>query len=1024
MLCAAGYAEEQTYSFAFDTNKSAGGVGFWNTNKTVTTLTSTLNGIDWTLVSDSYYMGYSATNGQQVGSATTPAHEFSISTEGIEGLIKEVKVTARCKDGSTSTVAVKVGGVNYLSSDAATAALTKDNTEFTFTPETAKQGKVELLFNQEDNSKAAAINIISFSVVYDPDATEETAEPATWEYEWNKTKANGGEGFYNFGSSFVDYDDYLEETINGITWRARAEGTKKFAMTASGGQTIGTGTSDNATHVEFWTDGINGKVTDITVNARLNKAEYSGHIKVSVGGVTYLYNNEEQAAMSSDPTEYKFVAPTSGAVNGTVKIELFQTSEARGTLYLRALKINYLKSNDPTPDVTAPADPVISRTQSYNSDYLFNDEDIVITTETEGATIYYTLDAADTTEPKDPKTSDERIEYTAPITVTKSTKISAVAMKDDVYSNVVTRTFTMWKNPQIFFEGYNDEATVEVGYVGIPIALDNPHNVGPIEWTSEDETIATVDADGTVHALKEGQVNINFFFAGNDEYFEMGGRLKLTVEAATEYVEGTYTHIWDKGRNDGGEGFYNFGSTSVDSYTFTESLSGVNWTATTEGSNVMAYTANNGQAFGQATSKPCTHIELTTDGISGQVTEVIVASHKGTASADLSNAALKVSVNGTPYLYNSEESVPLTATSTQYSFKPAGQPQEGEIKIEVNQDSETKVVIYFKSIVVNYRTEVTGIAAPTATPEPGIYDEAQSVELSAESGAAILYTTDGTNPKTSTTAETYAEAINITQTTNIKAVAKVGDKFSDVVDLNYVIRKDPELSFEVASKEVEYRDVDLYMGAYLNNPHNVSPITYSSSDTSILLLDEYADFYTMGVGTATITATFAGNDEYLPATASYTVTVTPLEPLLTPTVTPAGGTFTEPVEVTITAAADWGDRAVTLWYSTEAQTVEEMEDDWLYTVWPESPSFDYSQTTKTITIDKSCRLIVEAKGYNSLSSEPVICDFVIEATDGISDIHANQLSGNEVIYNLKGQRVSTPIRGNIYIIDGRKVMMK
>ena len=71
--------------------------------------------------------------------------------------------------------------------------------------------------------------------------------------------------------------------------------------------------------------------------------------------------------------------------------------------------------------------------------------------------------------------------------------------------------------------------------------------------------MATVDADGTIHALTAGKVNINYYFNGNDEYAEMGGRLVLTVEKAGEYTTGTYTHVWNKSKADGGEGFYNFG---------------------------------------------------------------------------------------------------------------------------------------------------------------------------------------------------------------------------------------------------------------------------------------------------------------------------------------------------------------------------------------------------------------------------------------------------------------------------------
>ena len=489
-----------------------------------------------------------------------------------------------------------------------------------------------------------------------------------------------------------------------------------------------------------------------------------------------------------------------------------------------------------------------------------------------------------------------------------------------------------------------------------------------------------------------------------------------------EYITGNYTHIWDKSRADGGEGFYNFGTSFVDTNTLTASLNNVSWTVTTVGSKKMAYTANGGQSFGVGTSDPCSHIELITNGIAGEITEVIVAAKKGTTSASLSDAAMKVSVGGTAYKCDDNVSAPLTAEFVEYHFTPAAEPVEGEIKIEVDQTSETQVVIYLKSIVVNYREEITPIDAPTATPAAGSYDEAQTVELVAAEGTKIYYTTDGSNPRTSETTQEYTDAINITETTTVKAIAKMGDRLSSVAEFKYTIRKDPELSFEEAVKEVDYSD-GYYMGVYLNNPYDVSPIRYESSDESVVKLDGYADLWPIAPGEATITAYFDGNEEYKPATASYKVIVNALLPLETPTVTPSGGTFEGPVDVTITAGSDWGTRAVTIWYSTEAATVEEMEDDMdKRTVWPDAPGFDYSVNTKTITIDHSCTLIVEARGYDSLSSEPLVLEFTIEPTNGINSVNADN-ANNDAVYNLQGQRVEKTVKG-IYIQNGKKHIVK
>ena len=61
--------------------------------------------------------------------------------------------------------------------------------------------------------------------------------------------------------------------------------------------------------------------------------------------------------------------------------------------------------------------------------------------------------------------------------------------------------------------------------------------------------------------------------------------------------------------------------------------------------------------------------------------------------------------------------------------------------------------------------------APTANPAPGEYTKSQQVELSAEQGARIYYTTDGTDPVTSATRVLYSSAIPVSSNATIKAVA-------------------------------------------------------------------------------------------------------------------------------------------------------------------------------------------------------------------------------------------------------------
>lgn len=87
-------------------------------------------------------------------------------------------------------------------------------------------------------------------------------------------------------------------------------------------------------------------------------------------------------------------------------------------------------------------------------------------------------------------------------------------------------------------------------------------------------------------------------------------------------------------------------------------------------------------------------------------------------------------------------------------------------------------------------TETESVATPTFTPAEGTYTSSQNVTIStATDGATVYYTTDGTEPTTSSSI--YSSPINVSQTTTIKAIAvKDGMDDSEVAEASYVIKSD------------------------------------------------------------------------------------------------------------------------------------------------------------------------------------------------------------------------------------------
>lgn len=251
----------------------------------------------------------------------------------------------------------------------------------------------------------------------------------TWSFEWNTSKANGGQGFYNFGASRVEKDVYTTE-LNGVQWNASAEGTFIYAYTSKMGQYIGSA-GEPPTSAKLWTDGILGKVTAVRVTARVQKAEYEGNVSVTVNGVNYACNGNTSAALESTEKQFEFNVAATNAKEGEVAIVLNQTSEKKGPLYVRKIEIDYEKAQSTVlPPVFTPAAGTYDEAQTVEI------ESEAITNVVR--TIYYTTDGSN------PKLeSGTRVAYTEPISIAATTTLKAVVKEGKEYSDVVEAKYVI-----------------------------------------------------------------------------------------------------------------------------------------------------------------------------------------------------------------------------------------------------------------------------------------------------------------------------------------------------------------------------------------------------------------------------------------------------------------------------------------------------------------------------------------------------------------------------------------------------
>ena len=111
------------------------------------------------------------------------------------------------------------------------------------------------------------------------------------------------------------------------------------------------------------------------------------------------------------------------------------------------------------------------------------------------------------------------------------------------------------------------------------------------------------------------------------------------------------------------------------------------------------------------------------------------------------------------------------------------------------------------------------VEAPTFSPVAGTYAEAQSVTISCESPSTIIYyTLDGTEPTPNSTL--YSEAISVSSTTTIKAVAYAGgDDHSTVATANYYFCSDEDpytVTEALAFAEYQYPANGIYVSGIVS----------------------------------------------------------------------------------------------------------------------------------------------------------------------------------------------------------------
>ena len=147
---------------------------------------------------------------------------------------------------------------------------------------------------------------------------------------------------------------------------------------------------------------------------------------------------------------------------------------------------------------------------------------------------------------------------------------------------------------------------------------------------------------------------------------------------------------------------------------------------------------------------------------------------------DAQNVTISTTTTDATIYYTIDGTDPTTTSSVYSAAIPV--TENTTIKAYAVKDGLTDSEIATAEYVINYK-----VATPTFTPAAGTYNEAQNVTITTETdGATIYYTIDGTDPTTES--NLYSEAVSITETTTLKAIAvKEGMTDSEIATAEYTI---------------------------------------------------------------------------------------------------------------------------------------------------------------------------------------------------------------------------------------------
>ena len=552
-----------------------------------------------------------------------------------------------------------------------------------------------------------------------------------------------------------------------------------------------------------------------------------------------------------------------------------------------------------------------------------------------------------------------------------------------------------------FGEGVDGQIiTVTKGKEGeftAPKATLTPAEAGQVTYASDNAAVAAVDAaTGAVTFGKEfGQATITASFAGNNTY--AASEASYTIEYKKDMSAALFYESFDG--NDGTGG--NDGAWSGNAGSGTAVYDNEGWTA----ENI--YRANKCVKLGTGSKVGAAETPALA-GLNGDATLTFKA---GAWDSSSEATTLNVTVSGGGQL--SQGSVELKKGEwTEYTLTILGGTPETKVKFEAAQAKNNR---YFldEVVIVATGTSTEVVAAPVISGDEE-FDGKATVTITAEQGAKIYYTTDGSEPTEQS--QEYTAPFDVTEATTVKAIAVKDGKASQVATkefrpieymtiagINDLSKDQAGLNVRFTEAKVTYVDgKDIYlreggMAVMLCNTSLEIPVNAIVSGTVKMDYDNYRGIHELKDNAFTTAdgLTITESAEAAQPTAVTIGELLALEHICD---------YVQLSKVTITSEpsgnytnyyANAGGQKIQLFGNDEA--VKDYADD--------GKEYDITAVFNAI--------------YNGAAEIQPIEVAVASAIDGVEAV----AEGSQPVYNLAGQRLQERRKG-LNIIGGKKVIVK